>query len=340
MEVSLKLIDTWQEHADLMRIEGIGPDLAYLINQIGIDSVKELSIRNPKNTLKKIEAFSKKNPEIVDQIPSIEMITKWIEQANIYKQKYGEYGKKYWNNKWKQAPIIYKGRALRGKSYDQIISIDVKTFLKKNDLILQKIITEFHLKKRTINETALACQEFVSKSIKYTFDELNAECVEFWQFPFETAQSGIGDCEDGAIFMAGLMLNAGIPSWRVKVCAGTVLQDPDVAPSNGGKVGGHCYTIYLADRPDSKRKLEWVILDWCYNADYALPMEKKPLARNGGQKNAYKDIWFTFNDINSWSNTAFEIKDVRISKNQQAKKETVLTTIKKIFNHININISE
>ena len=29
--VVVKTLDTWQEHADLMRIEGITPELAYLI---------------------------------------------------------------------------------------------------------------------------------------------------------------------------------------------------------------------------------------------------------------------------------------------------------------------
>ncbi len=338
--LSAKLIDTCQEYADLMRVEGISPEYAHLINLIGIDSVKELSMRNAKNTLEKMESYLKENPKIVKQLPKIEDIENWIEQANILKQKYGKYNKEYWNEKWKKSPIIYKGRALRGSSYNQIVSIDVKTFLKKDDAILQKVISVFNLKKGTFNETALECQKFVHDSIKYLYDELSADCVEYWQFPFETAQSGIGDCEDGAIFMAGLMLNAGIPSWRIKVCAGTVLQDPNVAPSSDGNLGGHCYTIYLADRPDSKRKLEWVILDWCYNPDPDIPIEKKPLSRNGGQKKSYKDVWFTFNDENSWANTAFEIIDDRISKNQKTKKESVLNKIKEIMNQIDVKVKK
>ena len=38
--VSVKMVDTWQEHADLMRIDGVGPEFANALNLIGIDSVK------------------------------------------------------------------------------------------------------------------------------------------------------------------------------------------------------------------------------------------------------------------------------------------------------------
>ncbi len=46
--VSIEKLDTWQEHADLMRIEGVNPEYANVLNQIGIDSVKEFARRNPK----------------------------------------------------------------------------------------------------------------------------------------------------------------------------------------------------------------------------------------------------------------------------------------------------
>ena len=115
--------------------------------------------------------------------------------------------------------------------------------------------------------------------LKYKYDDLTAEVPEFWLFPFESIQSEIGDCEDGAILIAGLLINAGIPSWRVKVCAAQVMADPVVVPSET-ELGGHAYAIYLADRPDSERKLEWVILDWCYLQDPDDVIENKTLSRN------------------------------------------------------------
>ncbi len=53
--VAVKTLDTWQEHAELMRIKGITPELANAINIIGIDSVKEFSYRNAKNSIEKLK---------------------------------------------------------------------------------------------------------------------------------------------------------------------------------------------------------------------------------------------------------------------------------------------
>ena len=127
-----------------------------------------------------------------------------------------------------------------------------------------------------------------------------------------------------------MLINAGIPSWRVKVVGGGVLTDPIFAPSST-ELGGHAWAIYLADRSDSERGLEWVILDWCYAQDPDVSIEKKPLARVGGQHNGYTEIWFTFNDEYSWSQQSFEIKEGRISKKQTTKKDEVLTTLEDLM---------
>lgn len=79
--ISPKLLDKWQEHADLMRIKGVGPEYADLLNQIGIDSVKELAQRNPENTLEKVEEFDKEKPDVVRRLPLLDEIKDWIAQA-------------------------------------------------------------------------------------------------------------------------------------------------------------------------------------------------------------------------------------------------------------------
>ncbi|MBD3212727.1 MAG: DUF4332 domain-containing protein [Candidatus Lokiarchaeota archaeon] len=79
--ISPKLLDKWQEHADLMRIKGVGSEYADLLNQIGIDSVKELAQRNPENTLKKVEEFDKEKPDVVRRLPVLDEIKDWIAQA-------------------------------------------------------------------------------------------------------------------------------------------------------------------------------------------------------------------------------------------------------------------
>jgi len=84
-KISEKLLDKWAEHADLMRIDGIGPEYAEVINEIGIDSVKELAQRNPSNTLERIAKLDKEKPDMFRRPPTLGMIEDWIEQAKKIK---------------------------------------------------------------------------------------------------------------------------------------------------------------------------------------------------------------------------------------------------------------
>ncbi len=365
--VAVKTLDTWQEHAELMQIQGVNPEIANALNLIGIDSVKEFARRNPKSTLEKLKQLKKANPKVLTKMPPPKDIENWIKDAKAisgipekkpakksekkkepasspiptidykpieeFKGDYGEYGPDYWNNKWETAPIIYTGRALRAEAYKKQIDVDVKAFIKKNDAILWHVITHVGLRRETPNKTAFVIQNFVCNFLKYKFDDLTAEVPEFWLFPFESIQAEVGDCEDGAILIASLLINAGIPSWRVKVAAAEVIADPIFAPSNT-EVGGHAYCLYLADRTDSKRKLEWVILDWCYLQDPEVPIEQKPLARDGGTEGAYKDVLFTFNDEFSWAQTALEVKGGRISKNRTTKTDEIIAPMEDILKHL------
>lgn len=84
-KISEKMIDKWVEHADLMRIGGVGPEYADVLNQIGVDSVKELAQRNPKNTLDKIMDLDKKKPDVFRKPPRLDEIEDWIEEAKKIK---------------------------------------------------------------------------------------------------------------------------------------------------------------------------------------------------------------------------------------------------------------
>jgi hypothetical protein len=240
------------------------------------------------------------------------------------------YDQNFWDNKWQKAPIIYRGRALE-KSKKQV-GIDVRDFIMPADELVVRIVKSYGLAKPTLNETAWAVQKWVVKFLTYKYDTDSSDCEEFWMFPFESLQGQIGDCEDGAILTTTLCIAAGIPNWRVKVAAGNVQEAP-TAPT-----GGHAYCIFLADRQDAERKMDWVILDWCFYEDSKIPVEVKPLARNGGYNNCYKATWFTFNNQYSWNQTALSIEAGRISENTQLneaiKQETayidsVMTSIQK-----------
>ena len=79
--ISAKLIDTWQEHADLMRIEGITPEYANILNLAGVDSVKELAQRNPKNTLDRIIKLDQEQPDLITKVPTLKEVKEWIAKA-------------------------------------------------------------------------------------------------------------------------------------------------------------------------------------------------------------------------------------------------------------------
>jgi hypothetical protein len=135
-------------------------------------------------------------------------------------------------------------------------------------------------------------QKWVVCNLQYLGDDINNYTMEYWQFPFETLADKTGDCEDGALLIASLALNAGVPSFRIRVVAGMVQPAP-TAPQ-----GGHGYVSYLREADN-----QWVILDWCYLEDSSIPVSSKPLHKNNPY---YKEIWFSFNDKYSWSDRPLE----------------------------------
>lgn len=78
--ISDKLILKWTNHADLMRINGIGGQFAELLEAAGVDTVKELKHRVPANLKAKLdEVNAVKN--LVNRVPNLPEVEKMIEQA-------------------------------------------------------------------------------------------------------------------------------------------------------------------------------------------------------------------------------------------------------------------
>ncbi|MFZ5988264.1 MAG: LAGLIDADG family homing endonuclease, partial [Bacillota bacterium] len=91
-------------------------------------------------------------------------------------------------------------------------------------------------------------------------------------------------CEDGALLLISLMLISGIPSYKVKLCAGYVAVN--------GKKEGHAYVIYLAD------DTQWYSLDWCYWYNESIKNFKNVPHKDNIN---YKEIWWTANNEYTWS---------------------------------------
>ncbi|MCI6160374.1 MAG: DUF4332 domain-containing protein [Prevotellaceae bacterium] len=78
--ISEKLILTWTNHADLIRIKGIGPQFAELLEAAGVDTVKELRHRKAENLQPKLEEVNAlKN--LVNRVPALVEVEKMIIEA-------------------------------------------------------------------------------------------------------------------------------------------------------------------------------------------------------------------------------------------------------------------
>lgn len=70
----------WVNHADLMRINGVGPQFAELLEAAGVDTVKELRGRRADNLAAKMaEVNEAKN--LANRTPNEDMVSGWIEEA-------------------------------------------------------------------------------------------------------------------------------------------------------------------------------------------------------------------------------------------------------------------
>lgn len=79
-EISEKLILRWTNHADLFRINGVGPQFSELLEAAGVDTVKEFRHRVAENLQPKLEETNAEK-HLVRRVPSLKEVVKMIEQA-------------------------------------------------------------------------------------------------------------------------------------------------------------------------------------------------------------------------------------------------------------------
>jgi len=170
----------------------------------------------------------------------------------------------YWNNKREKTNSLYSGRNIIGQESN--VTIDPRMFFHYNDSTIPLVTGSSN---DNIAQNAL---KRVIRYITYTSDTTLFKKPETWLFAFETWKLRKGDCEDGAILLANMLLRAGIPYWRIRLNAGDV------------KGGGHAWVSYLREEDD-----EWYCLDWCYWPNDSLDWLKYKDAEN------YYSIWFSWN---------------------------------------------
>lgn len=78
--IDAKRILRFTNHADLMRIKGIGGEYAELLEAAGVDSAPDLARRNPENLHKKLSEVNEEK-KLVRSLASTKQVSGWIDQA-------------------------------------------------------------------------------------------------------------------------------------------------------------------------------------------------------------------------------------------------------------------
>ncbi|UCH03308.1 MAG: DUF4332 domain-containing protein [Candidatus Bathyarchaeota archaeon] len=84
--ITEKLILEWVNLADLFRIKGVGEEYSDLLEEAGVDTVVELSRRNPANLHAKICEVNEEK-KLVRRPPSLNQVMDWIQQAKKLPRK-------------------------------------------------------------------------------------------------------------------------------------------------------------------------------------------------------------------------------------------------------------
>ena len=79
--ISERLLLEWVNHADLMRLDGVGSEYADLLEAAGVDSCAELAQRNAANLATTFQELDAARPNWIRQIPSESTIAGWIAEA-------------------------------------------------------------------------------------------------------------------------------------------------------------------------------------------------------------------------------------------------------------------
>jgi predicted flap endonuclease-1-like 5' DNA nuclease len=78
--ISSKLILEWVNHVDLYRVKGVGSEYSDLLEEAGVDTVKELAQRNPDNLYQALMEVNEKK-KLVRRLPTLKAVKDWVKQA-------------------------------------------------------------------------------------------------------------------------------------------------------------------------------------------------------------------------------------------------------------------
>ena len=78
--IPARTLDGWVQMADLLRVRGIGPEMARLLTAAGVKTVAELKTQDPDTLMAAISKANSKS-HLTEKMPEVEHLKGWIEQA-------------------------------------------------------------------------------------------------------------------------------------------------------------------------------------------------------------------------------------------------------------------
>jgi len=175
----------------------------------------------------------------------------------------------FYENKYPKIDMEYIVHATDGN-----YNIDVRNFFQYYDCKLP-VVTGSN------DEKALKALLWVMANVKYVPDKQAYGFDEYWAFSWQTLKRKVGDCEDGAILLANILMKSDVPYWRVRLNAGLVAGNT-----------GHAYCTYCRET-DNK----FLVLDWCFFPNKK-PVSERPTheeERNYNDIEKNWGIWFSWN---------------------------------------------
>lgn len=80
-DIPYKLVLGWAQKVNLMRIDGIGVRQSNMLSAVGVNTVKELSTRDPENLQERLGIANSVGDRFVGGTPSVATVTKWVAAA-------------------------------------------------------------------------------------------------------------------------------------------------------------------------------------------------------------------------------------------------------------------
>lgn len=74
-------LQTWAQHADLLRVTGVGSEYAELLVAAGVETIRDLRRRNATALLAKIISMNGSR-KVVKRLPTEVMVAEWIDASN------------------------------------------------------------------------------------------------------------------------------------------------------------------------------------------------------------------------------------------------------------------